>query len=90
MTIALDRKTSRRLSSSHLMAADAFRPGQVRDAILAHLKKHGESSVADMCKSASATLGRKVPASSVRSYLNLNVGEVFERVGWGRYRLKKR
>jgi site-specific DNA-methyltransferase (adenine-specific) len=31
-----------------------------------------------------------VPASSIRSYLNLNVPETFERIGRGRYRLKKK
>ena len=32
----------------------------------------------------------KVPPSSVRSYLNLNVPKLFERTGKGRYRLKKK
>ena len=72
------------------MAVDTNRPGQVRDAILSHLGKHNEASVAELVKAVSASLGRKVPASSVRSYLNLNVGDVFERVRWGRYKLLKK
>jgi site-specific DNA-methyltransferase (adenine-specific) len=63
-------------------------PGTVRDAILRYLSVEGrEASVAEIREAIAAELGT-VPASSVRSYLNLNVPDVFERTGRGRYRLK--
>lgn len=71
------------------MAVEANRPGQVRDAILAYLKRRDEATAAEIVKAISSSLGRQVPASSVRSYLNLNVGDVFERVGRGCYKLKR-
>ncbi|HEY5411766.1 MAG TPA: DNA methyltransferase, partial [Caulobacteraceae bacterium] len=46
----------------------------------------GEASVNEITDAVSRQLGSVSP-SSVRSYLNLNVGEVFERTGRGRYRL---
>jgi len=66
-------------------------PGTIRDAILAYLAEAaaGEASVAEIAAAVAQKLG-KVPASSIRSYLNLNVPEHFERVGRGRYRLKKK
>lgn len=72
------------------MQTETIRPGLVRDAILAHFKNHKEATVAELRDAAATALRRPVPASSVRSYLNLNVGSVFERVGRGRYRLKAR
>lgn len=90
MIADIDKRRLDVISSPVFMAVDTNRPGQVRDAILAYLGKHSEASSAEIVKAVSASLGKKVPASSVRSYLNLNVGETFERVGWGRYRLKKR
>ena len=66
-------------------------PGTIRDAILAYLSEPAgrEASVAEITAAVAAKLGQ-VSASSVRSYLNLNVPEIFERTGRGRYRLKKK
>jgi hypothetical protein len=67
------------------------RPGQVRDAIAAFLEGRLEdASVMEIHEAVSARLGREVPASSVRSYLRLNTGELFERTARGRYRLVSR
>lgn len=64
------------------------RPGAVRDAILAFLKaKSGDASLEDIIQGVRAALGDSVAASSVRSYLRLNVGTAFRRSGRGRYRL---
>ncbi len=66
-------------------------PGTIRDAILAYLAEAAEreASVAEIKAAVAEKLGG-VPASSIRSYLNLNVPDQFERVGRGRYRLKKK
>jgi site-specific DNA-methyltransferase (adenine-specific) len=65
-------------------------PGQVRDAILEFMQTADTAvSVAEIRRAVSQKLG-DVPASSVRSYLNLNVPEIFERVGRGQYRVKKK
>jgi site-specific DNA-methyltransferase (adenine-specific) len=48
-----------------------------------------EASLEQITTAVSAQLG-DVSASSVRSYLNLNVPVTFERTGRGRYRLKKK
>jgi site-specific DNA-methyltransferase (adenine-specific) len=48
-----------------------------------------DASLAEIREAVSEKLG-EVPPSSVRSYLNLNVPELFERTGRGRYRLKKK
>lgn len=66
------------------------RPGQVRDAIVSFLRSHGEASVSEIRTAVSAELGGEVPASSVRSYLNLNTPATFERTGRGRYRLRSK
>ena len=63
------------------------RPGQVRDAIAAYLAHMQDASVAEIQEAVNAALGGGVPASSVRSYLRLNVGDLFERTARGRYRL---
>jgi site-specific DNA-methyltransferase (adenine-specific) len=65
-------------------------PGSIRDAIIAYLSSasDGEASIAEIREAIGRQLGDVSP-SSIRSYLNLNVPEVFERVGRGRYRLKK-
>jgi hypothetical protein len=64
-------------------------PGTVRDAIVGYLSDGDkDASVSEIREAVSKHLGR-VPASSVRSYLNLNVPSVFERTARGRYRLKK-
>lgn len=63
-------------------------PGTVRDAIVGYLSESGEASVAEIRAAVIKKIG-DVPASSIRSYLNLNAPEQFERTGRGRYRLKK-
>src|SRR5579864_4167180 len=64
-------------------------PGSVRDAILAAMSKDNEFSVAEIRAAVREKIGEVSP-SSVRSYLNLNVPETFERTGRGKYRLKKK
>jgi len=66
-------------------------PGTVRDAIVTYLGSVSgqEASVSEIRVAVSEKLGH-VPASSIRSYLNLNVPKTFERTGRGRYRLKKK
>jgi len=65
-------------------------PGGIPDAIVNYLSglKGQEASIVDIRAGVSGKLG-DVPASSIRSYLNLNVSDIFERTGRGRYRLKK-
>jgi site-specific DNA-methyltransferase (adenine-specific) len=63
------------------------RPGQVRDAIVAYLAHMQDASVAEIQEAVNTALGGAVPASSVRSYLRSNVGDLFERTARGRYRL---
>ncbi|HZO61389.1 MAG TPA: hypothetical protein VFB35_00250 [Gaiellaceae bacterium] len=66
----------------------ARKPGEVRDAIVGYLRSAGgEARVADIHKGVEKRLGGAVARSSVRSYLNLNEGTTFKRVGRGRYRL---
>lgn len=65
----------------------ALAPGTVRDAILAYLSETEEASVSEIRAAVISKLGN-VPASSIRSYLNLNAPDYFERTGRGRYRLK--
>ena len=65
-----------------------LRPGQVRDEIIAFLKSHAAgASTSEIQAAVVEALGQEVPSSSVRSYLNLNTPGVFERVGYGRYKL---
>jgi len=64
-------------------------PGKVRDAIVAYLRhRSDEASVDEIHQAVEAELG-DVPASSVRSYLNLNTGpgKLFERTTRGKYRI---
>lgn len=65
----------------------ARRPGSIRDPIIAYLSaaKRG-ASVSDISRAVMLQAGQ-VSASSVRSYLNLNTPNLFERIGRGRYRL---
>lgn len=65
-------------------------PGTIRDAILEYMADvDAEVTVKEIREAVSKDIG-DVPASSVRSYLNLNVPGRFERTGKGRYRLKKK
>lgn len=70
---------------------EQFRPGQVRDAIVGYLAEQPEGApVAAIQRAVAVRLGRVVPASSVRSFLRLHTEDLFERVGHGQYRLRKR
>jgi DNA modification methylase len=63
-------------------------PGSIRDSIFSYLQTiGGEASLDEISRAVIAQMGATSP-SSVRSYLNLNVGKTFERTGRGRYRLK--
>src|SRR5215470_17062871 len=66
-------------------------PGSVRDAIIRYLSAAGkkDASLAEIIEAVAKEIG-EVPPSSVRSYLNLNVPDTFERTGRGTYRLKKK
>lgn len=70
------------------------RPGEVRDAILAALRpKPDGATAAEVLEKVRKKLGADVPASSVRSYLQLGSrgsSPLLERTGRGRYRLRKR
>ncbi len=62
-------------------------PGVIRDSIVDYLQAlNGEASLRQISNALSVKLG-PVRDSSIRSYLNLNVGRLFERTGRGRYRL---
>jgi len=63
-------------------------PGSIRDSIFGYLQTiGGEASIEEISRAVVAQMGATSP-SSVRSYLNNNVGKSFERTGRGRYRLK--
>jgi DNA modification methylase len=63
-------------------------PGVIRDSIIDYLSVIGrDATLTEITRAVTSQLG-DVPPSSVRSYLNLNVPEQFERTGRGRYRLK--
>ncbi|MHB1217020.1 MAG: DNA-methyltransferase [Alphaproteobacteria bacterium] len=63
-------------------------PGKIRDSIVEYLAALGsEATVAEIHKAVARQIGA-VPPSSVRSYLNLNTPETFERIGRGRYQLR--
>ena len=59
-------------------------PGSIRDAIITYLRQAGsDASLAEVSAAVAAKLGT-VPASSIRSYLNLNVPGTFVRTEKGR------
>lgn len=64
-------------------------PGTVRDSIVEYLSTAESASLQEIHEAVQGRIGL-VAASSVRSYLNLNVPDVFERVGRGNYRLAGR
>lgn len=65
-----------------------YRPGQVRDAVLAFLHDVDDSaSIAEIQIAVNNRLGAVSP-SSVRSCLNHHADNLFERVGRGRYRIR--
>jgi len=62
-------------------------PGSIRDSIFGYLQTvGGDASIEEVSRAVVAQMGATSP-SSVRSYLNNNVGRSFERTGRGRYRL---
>ena len=62
-------------------------PGAVRDSILNYMEAlNGEASLSQIKAAVQIKLGQ-VRDSSIRSYLNLNVGKLFVRTARGRYRL---
>ncbi len=91
MSARFDVQTSFALPLSSGSDSMARAPGTIRDAILSYLSEvtGREASVGDIRAAVATKLGN-VPASSIRSYLNLNVPDLFERTGRGRYRLKKK
>lgn len=62
-------------------------PGTIRDSIVDFLAAIGGDASTDEIMSAVQNRLGAVPASSVRSYLNLNTPKTFERTKRGRYRL---
>jgi len=71
------------------MATVRHDPGVVRDAIIQHLTSLTDAeTVKEIHAAVEKKLGRPVPRSSVRSYLNLNEGRIFVRIERGRYKIK--
>lgn len=68
------------------------KPGEVRDAIVAFFEgRRGEqASVAEIREAVNKAVGGEVAPSSIRSYLRLNEGTTFVRLGRGSYRMKRR
>lgn len=66
----------------------AHAPGAIRDGIVDFMEAlDRDASISEISEALALKLG-KVPASSVRSYLNLNTQALFERTGKGRYKLR--
>src|SRR5579864_2797377 len=73
------------------MSLVRLQPGLVRDAIFEYLRnRNGSATVGEICAGVRSALGRPVPDSSIRSYLNLNAPATFCRTGHGRYELTNR
>lgn len=62
-------------------------PGIVRDSIIKYLSAAESASLAEITQAVASRLG-DVPSSSVRSYLNLNTPDLFQRTARGHYRLR--
>jgi site-specific DNA-methyltransferase (adenine-specific) len=62
-------------------------PGSVRDSIVEHLLASDVASLDEIHKAVVMRIG-DVAQSSIRSYLNLNTPQVFERLARGQYRLR--
>lgn len=62
-------------------------PGSVRDSIVTYLAAAESASLQEIEAAVTARIG-PVSSSSVRSYLNLNTPDVFQRTERGRYRLR--
>jgi len=69
------------------MSEQRHRPGEVRDAIIHFLGNRGTAASVQEIQVALANYIKDVAPSSVRSYLRLNSGTTFERVGRGKYAL---
>lgn len=68
---------------------DRHPPGRIRDAIVQFLTSTGEAiTVKEIIDGVASELGHEVTPSSVRSYLRLRSGDLFERVERGLYRLQ--
>ncbi len=68
---------------------DRQAPGRVRDAITEFLRsRENPATVQEIYDAVRTELGAGVSASSVRSYLRLNVDRVFERTSRGAYQLQ--
>jgi site-specific DNA-methyltransferase (adenine-specific) len=63
-------------------------PGIIRDSIINYLTAAENASITEIREAIATQLGDEVPASSVRSYLNLNTPDLFERTSRGHYRLR--
>lgn len=63
-------------------------PGQIRDSIVDFLSVAETATILEIHKAVTGRVG-EVPASSVRSYLNINTPGIFERVSRGQYRLRQ-
>jgi DNA modification methylase len=64
-------------------------PGSVRESIVSFLSSAESASVSEIREAVIAKIG-EVPCSSVRSYLNINTPEIFQRIARGRYQLRDR
>src|SRR5580692_7062510 len=62
-------------------------PGLVRDSIVDYLAGADSASLSEIQEAVATRLG-EVRASSVRSYLNINTPDVFERTSRGHYKLR--
>jgi len=63
-------------------------PGTVRDAIVTFMEAEAQPvSIEAIYEAVDQALGSKIPRSSIRSYLNINTPERFERVTRGQYHL---
>jgi len=64
-------------------------PGRIRDAITEYLRNRSEAcTVQEIYEGVRRRLGPSVSASSIRSYLRLNVDQAFDRVERGTYALQ--
>ena len=68
-----------------MTSASGSRPGNVRDALIAFLKKHPNGGTLNEIY---AALGTSVPKSSIRSSLRLRRGDLFTQIGRSTYKLR--